>query len=165
VLATTLAAPTLSLMAGTIYSTSSILFLPLLRPLSARTTLPMFSKLYHSGARLVVPIALAAAAVNAASAYFALDSTATNLFSTGSVLTLGTLAFTGTAMMGTNQRLLALNEQLGCSGARVRSSREGDYSAAAEMDEYELCERCHGPNWRTGSCAGFGHCCQRNYGL
>jgi len=102
----------------------------------------MFTKLYHSGARLVVPIALAAAAANAASAYFALDSTATNLFSTGSVLTLGTLAFTGTAMMGTNQRLLALNEQLGAAAHA---------SEAVEKETTVLLQRWTNMNYVRGA--------------
>ena len=111
VLGLTLAAPALSLVLGSIYTSSSVLFMPLLEPLNARTTLPLFDRLFHRGAAVVVPIALAATAANATSAYFARDQTETYLFSAGSLLSIGTLVFTAVALAGTNNRLMALDEQ------------------------------------------------------
>lgn len=94
-------------MSGIYFGTSAIAIRPLLA-LPTHEVTRIFADLYYTGARFVVPLALASAAITGTSAYLIPEARTEYSISTAS--TLGTLIFTGVFMLSGINRLLTLGK-------------------------------------------------------
>ncbi|KAK7894139.1 hypothetical protein LTR67_006842 [Exophiala xenobiotica] len=97
---------TSSIWLSGIYYSQSHLTIPLLYDLAEDTSASIFQDLYHSGAKLIVPIVLTSVLSSGTSAY--LDSEKRVPYAIAALATIGTLIWTRTVMMGGIERLIAL---------------------------------------------------------
>ncbi|KAK3679823.1 hypothetical protein LTR78_000199 [Recurvomyces mirabilis] len=111
------------IMSGYMLSASQVT-LPLLYPLPAQTTTPLFAGVYHRGASLVIPGTIISTAASAYLAYTATSSQECIVYAAAGAVTTGILPLTAVAMMPGIHRLLALAKS--DSAVQVKAQESGE---------------------------------------
>jgi hypothetical protein len=96
------------LMSGYMFSASEVT-LPLLYPLPASTTTPLFHGVYHRGAAMVIPGTLISTIASAYLAYNANATSIRNLYAASASIVFAMLPFTATVMMPGIHRLIHIS--------------------------------------------------------
>lgn len=105
-------------MSGVYFGSSYLAIQPLL-PLPVSESTRIFADIYHTGAGLLVPLALGSAALNAVNAY--LVPTARIEYGVAAAAAAGTMAFTVAVMLPGVERLLKIRKM---NGSEIQSVKK-----------------------------------------